>query len=114
MDKSKVVVIAIVLIILAGTAAWSWANLYQSPDYDPEQAELFAGYFYMRCEAEHHDELCNQAIGHYHRDCFVEQVEAIPEDGVDDPDANVDNLRRRGYLECMDRGVDELLIDDER
>lgn len=114
MDRSKIVVIAILVIILAGTAAWSWANLFQSPDYDPEQAQLFAGYFYINCEAEHPDRVCNEVVGHHHRRCFVEQVEAIPYDYDGDQDATNDALRRRGYLECMDRAVDQQLSDNGR
>ena len=113
MDRSKIVVIAIVGFIAAGTGAWSWVNLYQSPDYDPEQAEEFAGWFYISCEAEYPDEICNEVIGHHHRDCFVSQVEAIPEPDPGEPSGDIADRRRRGYLDCMEEALDEIAAVDD-
>ena len=107
MDRSKIVVVAIVVLILAGTGAWSWVNFYQSPEYDPEQAEEFAGWFHISCEAEYADERCREVIGYYHRECFTDQFEAIPTPEDPDEHGSLDDERRRGYLECMEQALEQ-------
>lgn len=104
MDRSKIVVIALVGVIAAGTAAWSWINFYQTPDYDPEHAQTLVGYFHIRCEPEHSEEVCKQVIGHHHRDCFTEHAS----------DTAADDEIRRAYLRCMDQALEQQLSRQRR
>lgn len=107
MDRSKIVVLAIVGAIIVGVGAWSWVNIFEAPDYDPEKAEEFADHFFINCNAEYSDETCNDAIGHHHRDCFIGNVESTPEDEVDEHGPVIHD--RAGYLECMEQGLQQRL-----
>lgn len=112
MDRSKIVVLAIVAIIIAGVCAWSWVNIFGSPDYDPEKAEEFVDHFYIDCDAEHPEEICTETIGHHHRDCFTDHVETVPDDEIDDRGPVIHD--RAGYLDCMHRQLEDRLNDPNR
>jgi len=107
MDRSKIVVISLVVIIIAGVSAWSWVNMYQTPEFDPEEAASFAGFFFIHCEAEYDDEFCATVVGTDHRRCFEDHVEMVS--SPDDDDGHTLDYDRRGYLDCMDRAVEQRL-----
>ncbi|RVU48477.1 hypothetical protein EA187_03310 [Lujinxingia sediminis] len=70
MQSSKLIVLAIALLIVGGVAAWSYVNFVESPPYDPEVAHEFAHYFERRCVGQHDESVCADAIGSHHRPCF--------------------------------------------
>ena len=112
MDRSKITVIAIVVTIAIGASIWSWVNLFQIPEYDPEKAEVFVDHFYIRCNADHPEDVCTDVIGHHHRRCFESHLEPTPPDETEEAGPVV--YDRELYFECMDRAVDDLLRDSPR
>ena len=112
MDRSKWIVIFLLFLIAAGVAAWSWVNFQHRPGYDPEQAHLFLEIFYARCDAAHSEEICDPVVGDWHRRCFQEQLEEVntqPANGEGSVQYNVN-----AYLDCMNRGVDQILSASQR
>lgn len=104
MNPSKLVVIVIVVLILAGTAAWSWVNFVHTPEYDPEKAHLFLEHFYHRCNVEHSKEVCGDVIGKSHRSCFVDHLQPTPQDEVDERGPVIYDLP--SYLRCMEANLE--------
>lgn len=100
MDPSKLLVVALVLIIAAGAAAWSYVNFAHTPDYDPEKAHLYLEHFYHRCTVDFDEETCGDVIGDHHRSCFTDHLRATPADEVDDKGPVLYDLET--YLRCMD------------
>ena len=109
MDSSKAVVLLIVAVIVAGTFAWSWGNLFESPDYDPEKAHLFLEHFHAECTAVYDDSICGDVVGDHHRRCFNEHLEPTPPELVDEQGPVLYDLRT--YLGCMNEEVEERLDD---
>lgn len=107
MDRSKIVVISLVVVIVAGTTAWSWVNFFHSPDYDPEKAHLFLERFYARCVAAHDESVCDPVVGNDHRRCFQDHLQYPSSDADDHTEAVLYDLE--AYLGCMDDGVDRVL-----
>lgn len=107
MDRTKIVVVAIVGFIIVGTLAWAGAERFQSPDYNPEKAHEFLEHFYARCNAEFGEEVCGDVVGHHHRRCFTDHLEKTPSEEVEDKGPFV--YDRRAYTKCMREGAEEEL-----
>lgn len=110
MDASKITVLSIVVVVIIGTVAWSWGNLFQTPEHDPEKAHLFLEHFYAECTSAVDEAICGDVVGDDHRRCFQEHLEPTPPERVDDEGPVQYDLER--YLACMNAGVEELLSGD--
>lgn len=108
MNPSKLVVSAVVLLILMGVAAWSWVNFTQRTKHDPEVAHRYLQYFDRVCPLEFDQrEICDQAIGAFHRSCFDGHIRPTPPEYLS---SQGPVLYNRGlYMECMRGGVNSLL-----
>ncbi|RAL25218.1 hypothetical protein DL240_03130 [Lujinxingia litoralis] len=99
MQSSKLIVLALGLIILGGVIAWSYVNFFETPPYDPKVAHEFAHYFERRCVGQHDETICADAIGTSHRGCF-EQAMVMNDAG----DFALDH-DRDVYMNCMRQGI---------
>ncbi len=104
MDQSKLVVLFLIFLIALGVAAWSWVNIFHTPDYNPEKAHHFLETFYMQCSAAHSEEVCDPVVGDYHRQCFNDHLVYPPPEEVEEKGPVLYDLSV--YLDCMGQGVD--------
>jgi len=101
-QRSKLLVLAIGLLIFGGVFAWSYVNFVETPPYDPQVAHEFAHYFERRCVGQHDESICADTIGEYHRACF-DAAMVMNDDGNYAIDHD-----RDAYMLCMRQGISKL------
>jgi hypothetical protein len=102
MNRAKLTVFFVLLVVVVGAGAWSWINLVAAPAYDPAQAQDYLRHFDVRCNAEQPEQVCRDAIGYHHRRCFEETLQEGAEEGRLDGD-------RAAYLACMEQATAKVL-----
>lgn len=108
MNRSKIAVLMISLFIIAGILAWSWVNFTQRTLHDPTVAHRYLQYFDRICPLEYDQkQVCNDAIGAYHRRCFDGHLRETPPEEVAEKGPVL--YSRGRYMECMRDGVETIL-----
>lgn len=98
--QSKIFFVAIVAIIVAGTAFWYFLTIWAAEPVGPEKAKEFAEQFERECFLAIQDEQqCKKLIGQNHRECLFSNIERVPA-GEGDEGGSVKH-DREGYLKCM-------------
>ena len=92
--KSKVVAVALVVVIVLGAGTWAYLEFSSDILVDRNTSMLFAADFEKRCQGEYEPNYCLRFAGLHHSSCFRESTRAAEGGAVYD---------REAYLECMQR-----------
>lgn len=92
--KSKVVAVALILVIALGAGIWTYLEFSSDILVDRNTSMQFAAEYEKRCQGAFEPDYCLKFAGMYHSSCFRESTRAGDDGAVYDKDA---------YFACMQK-----------
>ncbi len=96
--KSKVTVIALILIALMGVGIWSYLEFSADVMVDRKKGKKLAARFEKECQSSYTPSACRDIAGLNHATCFQGSIRRADDGTVYDPEA---------YMECMRAALEE-------